>query len=204
MPKSTTLFQLRTALMLPQHELAAVLDTFQVRISEAERGVSTNPKWAAELHTLLENPDEALLYRLIRIIKFQNLVQATTGGDQVTFAEKAGMSQGAVSVFLRGRKKLLGQRWAGILSRLGVEEPETTESDIVAARELFAKMRDDEGYQLQNRLREGNVNMQEFAKRCGVSQGQLSWWFVSDKFNPDTRERIAKALEEMEMKESTG
>ena len=200
MPKSTTLFQLRTALMLPQHELAAVLDTFQVRISEAERGVSTNPKWAAELHTLLENPNEALLYRLIRIIKFQNLVQATTGGDQVTFAEKAGMSQGAVSVFLRGRKKLLGQRWAGILSRLGVEEPETTHADIVAARELFAKMRDDEGYQLQNRLREGNVNMQEFARLCGVSQSQLSWWFVSDKFNLDTRERIAKALEEMEMK----
>lgn len=202
MPKSTTLFQLRTALMLPQHELAAALDTFQVRISEAERGISTNPKWPADLHALLENPSEALLYRLIRIVKFRNLVQTITNGDQVTFAEKAGMSQGAVSVFLRGRKKLLGQRWAGILSRLGVEEPETTESDIVAARELFAKMRDDEGYQLQNRLREGNVNMQGFAKRCGVSQGQLSWWFVSDKFNLDTRERIAKALEEMEMKKS--
>ena len=58
-------------------------------------------------------------------------------------------------------------------------------------------MRDDEGYQLQSRLREGNINMLKFAKRCGVSQGQLSWWFVSDKFNLDTRERIAKALEEM-------
>lgn len=165
---------------------------------EAERGVSTNPKWEAELHALLGNPSEALLYRLIRIVKFQNLVQATTGGDQVTFAEKAGISQGAVSVFLRARKKLLDSRWEGILTRLGVTEPETTESDIAAARKLFAKMRDDEGYQLQNRLREGNVNMQEFAKRCGVSQGQLSWWFVSDKFNLDTRERIAKALEVMD------
>ena len=201
---TSRLFQLRTALMLPQHELADALDTFQVRISEAERGVSTNPKWEAELLAMLENPSEALLYRLIRIIKFQNLVQATTGGDQVTFSEKAGMSQGAVSVFLRARKKLLTSRWEGILARLGVEEPETTESDIVAARELFARMRDDEGYQLQNRLREGNVNMQEFAKRCGVAQSQLSWWFVSDKFNLDTRERIAKALDEMEIKKSPG
>jgi transcriptional regulator with XRE-family HTH domain len=152
---------------------------------------------------MLENPSEPLLYRLIRIIKFQNLV-ASFGGNQAEFAEKAGISQGAVSVFLRARKKLLTSRWEGILDRLGVEEPETTESDIVAARELFARMRDDEGYQLQNRLREGNVNMQEFAKRCGVSQGQLSWWFVSDKFNLDTRERIAKALEEMEIKKSPG
>lgn len=198
MPKSTTLFQLRTALMLPQHELAAALDTFQVRISEAERGISTNPKWPADLHALLENPSEALLYRLIRIVKFRNLVQTITNGDQVTFAEKAGISQGAVSVFLRARKKLLDSRWEGILARLGVAEAETTETDIEAARKLFAQMRDDEGYQLQNRLREGNVNMQEFAKRCGVSQGQLSWWFVSDKFNLDTRERIAKVLEEME------
>lgn len=190
------LFQLRTALMLPQYELADLLNTFQARISEAERGISTNPKWEAELYALLENPSERLLYRLIRIIKFQNLV-ASYGGNQADFAQKAGISQGAVSVFLRARKKLLDSRWEGILARLGVAEPETTQADIVAARKLFAKMRDDEGYQLQSRLREGNINMLKFAQRCGVSQGQLSWWFVSDKFNLDTRERIAKALEEM-------
>ena len=122
---------------------------------------------------------------------------ASYGGNQADFAQKAGISQGAVSVFLRARKKLLDSRWEGILARLGVAEPETTQADIVAARKLFAKMRDDEGYQLQSRLREGNINMLKFAQRCGVSQGQLSWWFVSDKFNLDTRERIAKALEEM-------
>lgn len=191
------LFQLRTALMLPQYELADMLDTFQARISETERGVSSNPKWEAELYELLENPTERLMYRLIRIVKFQNLV-ASFRGNQVEFAQKAGMSQGAVSVFLRARKKLLDSRWQGILSRLGVEEPETKESDIVAARKLFAKMRDDEGYQLQNRLRESNINMLEFAQLCGVSQSQLSWWFVSDKFTLDTRERIAKALAEIE------
>lgn len=191
------IFQLRTALMLPQHEMADVLGTFQVRISEAERGISSNTKWEAELLFLLENPSEALLYRLIRIVKFQNLV-ASFGGNQVEFSQKAGMSQGAVSVFLRARKKLLESRWEGILNRLGVEEPETTEADIVAARLLFAKMRDDEGYQLQNRLREGKINMLEFSQRCGVAQSQLSWWFVSDKFTMDTRERIAKALEKMQ------
>lgn len=78
------LFQLRTALMLPQYELADLLNTFQARISEAERGISTNPKWEAELYELLENPSERLLYRLIRIIKFQNLV-ASYGGNQVFF-----------------------------------------------------------------------------------------------------------------------
>lgn len=194
MPASK-LFQLRTALMLPQYELADILDTFQARVSEAERG--TNPKWEAELYELLQTPSPRLMYRLIRIVKFQNLVESI-GGNQADFAQKSGISQGAVSVFLRGRKKLLDSRWQKILDRLGVAEPETTENDIEAARKLFAKMRDDEGYQLQNRLREGNINMLEFARLCGVSQGQLSWWFVSDKFTLDTRERIAKALEVMD------
>lgn len=196
---TSTIFQLRTALMLPQHELAKLLNTFQARISEAERG--NNPKLEVELLTLLENPSEILLYRLIRIIKFQNLV-TSSGYDQTTFAQKAGISQGAVSVFLRARKKLLDSRWKGILTRLGVSEPETTQGDIEAARVLFAKMRDDEGYQLQNRLREQNINMLEFARLCGVSQSQLSWWFVSDKFNLDTRERIAKVLEVMDLRNS--
>ncbi len=199
MPASK-LFQLRTALMLPQYELADILDTFQARVSEAERG--TNTKWEAELYELLERPSPRLLHRLIRVVKFQNLV-ASLGGNQADFAQKAGISQGAVSVFLRGRKKLLDSRWKRILDRLGVTEPETTESDIEAARKLFAKMRDDEGYQLNNLLRERKINMLEFAQRCGVSQGQLSWWFVSDKFNLDTRERIAKALEEIETRKST-
>lgn len=190
------IFTIRTALMLPQHELAELLGTFQARISEAERGISTNPKYEADLLAILEKPSERLLYRLIRIVKFQNLV-ASFGGNQVEFAEKAGMSQGAASVFLRGRKKLLESRWDGILGRLGVAEPETTERDVLAARELFTKMRKDEGYQLQNRLREEKVNMLEFSQRCGVSQGQLSWWFVSDKFNADTRARIDRALLEV-------
>lgn len=188
------LFQLRTSLMLPQAELAALLNTFQARISEVEKGVATNPKWENELYALLENPSELLLHRLIRLIKFRNLVQELAGGKQEAFAEKARMSQGAVSIFLRARKKLLESRWLEILGNLQVSEPITTEKDIEDARELFLRIREDEGFLLQSRLKESKIPFGAFAEKCGVSQSTVSMWFATKKLSTDTKRRVNKAF----------
>lgn len=104
------------------------------------------------------------------------------------------MSQGAVSVFYRAKKKLLESRWAEILENLGIDEPETTEADIVAAKELFNRLRDDEGFQLQSLLKERKIKLGDFAKSCGVSQSTISMWFGSEKFHAEVRKRVDMAL----------
>lgn len=194
---SSRLFQLRTALLLTQADIASCYNILQIRYSEAERGIASF-KIAEQMTKDLENPPIGLLHRLIRIVKFRKLVRVCANKNQSLFAKKAGMSQGAVSVFLRCRKRILDDRWAGILENLKVAEPPTNRTIIAEAKELFAKMRDDDGFQLQNRLRESGIKMGDFAQKCGVSATNLSWWFVVDKFTPETQKIIDDAFDALD------
>lgn len=191
-PKMKNIFSLRMALMLPQSELAQHLGVYQSRISEAERG--ENPDFEAELLEILKNPTEMLLSRLILLAKFRRLVDDLTDGNQSEFAVLANMSQGAVSVFYRAKKKLLVSRWAEILENLGIDEPETTETDIATAGELFNRLREDEGFQLQSLLKERRVKLGNFAQKCGVSQSTVSMWFGSERFHADVKRKVDRAL----------
>lgn len=184
--------KLRTALMLSQPELSQITGIPASSISDAENGSSGST--AGTLRDLLRDPEMPLLSNLIRLAKFRRIVKALSAGNQTHFAEISGLSQGAVSIFLRGRRKITAERWETLLQNLGINEPETEPEDVAEAQIILAQNRDDEGFQLQSELEARGIVQKHFAEMLGVSPPALSQYFSSARFSKDLRKRVDKAL----------
>lgn len=183
---------LRNALMLSQKEVGDYVGLSQKTVCENELGIWDNN--LEKLEIALSNPSPFLLRYLIRLAKLQHLAK---GQNQADFAEKAGLTQGAASLFLRSRRKISDERWESILGNLKVPEPSDSPEFLARSLEIFNSHRSDEGYQLQRRLEELRLSPSELAEGLGVARSTITHYFACSKFTKEVRESIERWFAEV-------